>query len=105
QHMAAEMVGRMLVERKALPALALTTDTSNLTAIANDYGYDQVFSRQVEALAQPEDLIIAISTSGKSQSVIRAVEAAKKVGCRTIGLTGGEGGELGKICHLHLNVA
>lgn len=94
QHMAAEMVGRMLMERRALPAIALTTDTSNLTAIGNDYGYEHVFTRQVEALAQVQDVVIAISTSGNSPNVMAAVEAAKKIGCKVIVMTGGSGGQL-----------
>ena len=75
QHMAAELVGRVLMERKALPAIALTTDTSILTAIGNDYGFDEVFKRQVEALARPGDILIGISTSGNSTNVVRALEA------------------------------
>jgi len=105
QHMAAEMVGRMLVERRALPAIALTTDTSNLTALANDYGYEWVFSRQVEALARPGDLLIAISTSGNSPSVLHAAEAAKKMGCKVMSLTGGTGGKLAPVSDLNLNAA
>ena len=103
QHMAAEMVGRMLVERRALPAIALTTDSSNLTAVANDYGYEFVFSRQVEALARSEDVLIAISTSGNSPSVVRAVESARSKGCKVIALTGGSGGKLGAMVDIHLN--
>lgn len=94
QHIAAEMVGRMLIERKPLPAVALTTDSSNLTAIGNDYGYDQVFVRQVQALAKREDVLLAISTSGNSKNVIAAVEAAKEIGVKIIALTGGNGGKL-----------
>lgn len=94
QHIAAEMVGRMLIERKPLPAVALTTDSSNLTAIGNDYGYDQVFLRQVQALAKKEDVLLAISTSGNSVNVIKAVESAKSIGCKVIVLTGGSGGKL-----------
>ena len=105
QHMAAEMVGRMLLERRALPAIALTTDTSNLTAIGNDYGYEFVFSRQVEALARPEDVLVAISTSGNSPNVIRAVESAQKIGCPVISVTGGTGGKLAGLAQLSLNVA
>ena len=105
QHMAAEMVGRMLLERRALPAIALTTDSSNLTAIGNDYGYEQVFSRQVEALARPEDVLVAISTSGNSPNVLRAVESARKVGCRIISLTGGSGGKLAALSTLNLNAS
>ncbi len=94
QHIAAELVGRYLAERPGLPAIALTTDTSIMTAVANDYGYDQVFARQVQALASPNDVLIGISTSGNSTSVIAAVEAARVAGCTTIGLLGREGGRL-----------
>ena len=95
QHMAAELVGRMLVERRALPAIALTTDSSNLTAIGNDYGYQHVFARQVNALANPgEDVLIAISTSGNSKNVIEAMWAAKQKSCKIVALTGGSGGEM-----------
>ena len=97
QHMAAELVGRMLVERKALPAIALTTDSSNLTAIGNDYGYDFVFSRQVEALGQPGDVLIAISTSGNSKNVVAAVESAWSKGMVTVALTGGSGGKISEM--------
>ena len=103
QHMAAEMVGRMLVERKPLAAIALTTDSSNLTAIGNDYGYDHVFVRQIEALAKSEDILLAISTSGNSKNVLAGVEVARKKGVRVIGLTGGEGGKLATQCDLLLN--
>ncbi|HSB67789.1 MAG TPA: D-sedoheptulose 7-phosphate isomerase [Candidatus Methylomirabilis sp.] len=96
QHLAAEFVNRFLVDRKALAALALTTDTSVLTSIGNDLGIEQLFSRQVEALARPGDLVVAISTSGSSPNVLRAVEAARRLGCRTVGLTGGSGGALAK---------
>lgn len=105
QHMAAEMVGRMLIERRALAAIALTTDSSNLTALANDYGYEHVFSRQVEALARPGDVLIAISTSGNSPSVLRAAQAARTMGCKVIGMTGGTGGKLASEVDLLLNVA
>jgi phosphoheptose isomerase len=91
QHLAAELVGRFLREREALPALALTTDTSALTAIANDYGFERVFARQVEALARPGDAVIAISTSGASPNVLAAVDAAKAAGAKTIAITGEEG--------------
>ena len=94
QHLAAELSGRYLKERRALAGLALTTDTSALTAIGNDYGFDQVFSRQVEALGRPGDLLIGISTSGNSPNVIRAVESAKALGLRTLGLLGRDGGTL-----------
>ena len=94
QHIAAELVGRFHGERKALPAIALTTDTSALTAIANDYGYEEVFARQVQALGRTGDVAIAISTSGKSPNVLRAVDTARASGLTTIGLTGGDGGTL-----------
>ena len=94
QHIAAEMVGRFHGERKGMPAIALTTDTSALTAIANDYGYDAVFARQIEALGRPGDVAIAISTSGKSPNVLKAVDVARGAGLKTIGLTGGDGGPL-----------
>jgi len=105
QHIAAEMVGRFTSERKALAAIALTTDTSALTAIANDYGYDQVFARQVRALGRMGDVAIAISTSGKSPNVLRAVDAAQEVGMKTIGLTGGDGGKLAGIVDVSLRVS
>lgn len=103
QHMAAEMVGRMLVERRPLPAIALTTDTSNLTAIGNDYGYDFVFIKQVQALAQPGDIVIAISTSGNSKNVMLAAEEAKKIGCKLISITGGTGGKLMPLADIAIN--
>ena len=94
QHIAAELVGRFRHERRGLPAIALTVNSSSLTAIANDHGFDRVFARQVEALGQSGDVAIALSTSGKSASVINAIEAAKSGGLITIGLTGATGGEL-----------
>src|SRR5439155_1126738 len=94
QHLAAEFVGRFQRERQPLRAIALTTDTSALTAIANDYGYDEVFARQVRALGAPGDVALAISTSGRSPSVLRAVEACRAPGIETIGPTGGDGGTL-----------
>lgn len=94
QHIAAEMVCRFETNRRALPAIALTTDTSALTAIGNDFGYEQVFSRQVEALCRPGDLLIGISTSGNSANVIAAVEQARMAGVTTLGLLGGSGGKL-----------
>ncbi len=105
QHMAAEMVGRMLIERRPLPAIALTTDSSNLTAIGNDFGYDQVFVKQVQALARAGDIVIAISTSGNSGNVVLAAEEAKRLGCKVIGLTGGSGGKLKTLSDLTLNAA
>jgi D-sedoheptulose 7-phosphate isomerase len=94
QHIAAELSGRFKKERKALAGLALTTDTSALTAIGNDYGFEQIFSRQVEALAKEEDTLIAISTSGNSKNVINAIESAKEIGCKIITLTGKDGGKM-----------
>ncbi len=98
QHIAAELVGRFKKERKALPAIALTTDTSALTAIGNDYGYAQVFARQVEALAKKGDVLLAISTSGESENVLRAVEVARKEGCKVVGLLGKDGGRIKDFC-------
>lgn len=94
QHLAAELVGRFTRERKGLPAIALTTDTSILTAIANDYGYDQVFSRQVEALAQSGDVVVGISTSGNSPNILKAMRVASDNGCILIGFSGNKGGKL-----------
>ncbi|MBK9030762.1 MAG: SIS domain-containing protein [Myxococcales bacterium] len=98
QHIAAELVGRFVVERRALPAIALTTDTSALTAIGNDYGYDVVFSRQVEALGRPGDLLIAITTSGGSRNVVAAVAAARAAGMQVVGLTGARGRDFIATC-------
>ncbi len=97
QHLAAEFVGRFETERRALPAIALTTDTSALTAIANDYGFERIFARQVEALANEGDLLIAISTSGNSANVIAAVMKAREVGCRSLALTGIDGKKLASV--------
>jgi len=94
QHIAAEIVCRFETQRRALPAIALTTDTSALTAIGNDFGYERVFARQVEALARPGDLLIGISTSGNSGNIIAAVEQARDMGVATLGLLGGDGGKL-----------
>jgi D-sedoheptulose 7-phosphate isomerase len=102
QHIAAELSGRFEKERKALPAIALTTDTSAITAIANDYGYNRVFSRQVEALAAPGDLFIGISTSGNSQGILNALESAKIAGCKTLGLSGRDGGKMNDLCDLNI---
>jgi D-sedoheptulose 7-phosphate isomerase len=104
QHMAAEMIGRMLVERNPLPALALTTDTSNITAIANDYSYDAIFEKQVQGLGQKGDVLLAISTSGNSKNVLKAAEAAKAKGIHVISVTGGSGGKLKEMSELNLNV-
>lgn len=98
QHIAAELVGRFTVDRKPLAAIALTVDTSALTAIANDYGYDHVFERQVLALGRPEDVLVAITTSGKSESVVRAVRAAREIGMRVVGLTGAAGNAFAREC-------
>jgi D-sedoheptulose 7-phosphate isomerase len=104
QHIAAELSGRFVKERKALPGIALTVDTSALTAIANDYGYNHVFARQVEALAQPGDLFIGISTSGNSQGILNAFETAGKIGCKTLGLSGRDGGKMNGLCDLNIIV-
>jgi D-sedoheptulose 7-phosphate isomerase len=98
QHIAAEIVGRFKKERKGLPAIALTTDTSILTSVGNDYGYDYIFARQVEALCTPKDVLIGITTSGNSANVVLAIEAANDIGASTIGLTGGTGGKLNALC-------
>jgi len=94
QHIAAELVGRFAFDRPALPALALSVNSSCVTAIGNDYGFDRVFSRQLEALARPGDIAIAISTSGNSTNVLHAISTARKIGLKTIGLTGRSGGNL-----------
>ncbi|MDB5159176.1 MAG: phosphoheptose isomerase [Mucilaginibacter sp.] len=104
QHIAAELSGRFVKHRKALPGIALTTDTSALTAIANDYGYDYVFARQIEALAHPGDLFIGISTSGNSEVVLRAFSTAKEIGCTTLGLSGRDGGKMNGLCDLNIIV-
>ena len=104
QHIAAELVGRYKVERKGLPAIALTTDTSALTSIGNDYGYSHVFDRQVEALANKGDVVIGISTGGSSVNVISALSLAKELGCKTIGFSGRDGGEMNTLCDVNLVV-
>ncbi len=104
QHIAAELVGRFKKDRAPLPAIALTTNTSIITAIANDYSYDFVFSRQVEALAQKNDLIVGISTSGKAKNVAAGIKQAKKMGLVTVALTGGDGGDLSKLADVCLAV-
>jgi D-sedoheptulose 7-phosphate isomerase len=98
QHLAAELVGRFEAERRAYAAIALTTDTSALTALGNDYGFERVFARQVEALARPGDVLVALSTSGNSPNVLAAADTARARGCVTIGLTGGDGGALATRC-------
>ena len=104
QHLAAELVGRFERERPAIPAIALTTNTSILTAIANDYGYEQVFVRQVEALVHREDVVVGISTSGGSANVLRALELARNKGAYCLGLTGHRGGPMVELCDLCLCV-
>ena len=104
QHIAAELVGRYKTERKGLPAVALNTDTSAITAIANDYGYLHVFDRQVEALANKGDVLIGISTGGGSANVISALKLANNLGCKTIGLSGKGGGEFNSLCNVNIIV-
>ena len=104
QHIAAELVGRYKTERRALAAIAITTDTSALTAIGNDYGYLKVFDRQLEALANKEDIIIGLSTSGNSENVINALNLANKLGCMTIGMSGNSGGKMNSICNTNIVV-
>lgn len=102
QHFAGEIVSRFRMERPGLPAIALSTDTSIITAIGNDYGYERIFSRQVEALAAPGDAVIGISTSGNSPNVQRALEVARQAGCTTIGLLGKDGGSIKAVCDIPL---
>lgn len=104
QHIAAEFVGRFVNDRKALASIALTTDTSILTAVGNDYGYDEVFARQVEGLGKAGDVLIAISTSGNSANIIKAVQSAKAQNIHTVSLTGKKGGELHGMCDFNFCV-
>lgn len=104
QHTAAEFINRFRLERSPLPAIALTTDTSNITAIGNDYSFDEIFSKQVEALAAPGDILLGISTSGNSPNVIRAFEVAGNKGAVTACLTGGDGGKMKGMCDLEICV-
>ncbi|QOY51442.1 D-sedoheptulose 7-phosphate isomerase [Candidatus Sulfurimonas baltica] len=104
QHIAAELVGRYCFDRPSIPSLALTTDTSNLTAIGNDYGYDKVFSRQLEGMGQKGDIFIGISTSGNSKNIINAFISAKEKGITTVALTGRDGGEMAKLADIALVV-
>ena len=104
QHVAAELVGRFQRERVALAAVALTTDTSVLTSIANDYAFDRVFARQVEGLGRAGDVAFGISTSGSSPNVVAALEAARGLDMQTIALTGGDGGAVGRAAAIHVNV-
>ena len=104
QHVAAELVGRFERQRQALPALALTVDTSVLTSIANDFSYEEVFARQLEAVGGPHDVLLAISTSGRSANVLRAIERAKALGLKSIALTANDGGVIGSLVDVHINV-
>ena len=104
QHLAAELVGRFERERSALAAIALTTDTSILSAIGNDYGFGRVFVRQIEALGRPGDVALGISTSGASANVLAALELARSRGLTTIALTGRDGGAVGRAAEIHVNV-
>ena len=105
QHIAAEFVGRFKLDRKAMPALALTTNTSTLTALSNDYGYDTTFKRQIESFGNKGDVALAISTSGNAKNVIEAVKTAKKKGLMTIALTGKNGGALSPLCDISILVS
>lgn len=104
QHLAAELVGRYARERRGMPGIALTTDTSILSAVANDYGYERVFSRQLEALGRPGDVLYAISTSGNSRNVLLAMERAKSIGMKVIAVTGADGGRMRSLGDVLLNV-
>lgn len=104
QHVAADLVGRFQLERRALAAIALTTDTSVLTSVGNDYSFDRIFARQVEALGRQGDVALGISTSGRSPNVVAALDAARARGLETIALTGRDGGPVGRAAAIHLNV-
>ncbi len=104
QHIAAELVGRFKLERGALPAISLCTDPSVITAVGNDYGYEYLFARQVEALARPGDVAVGITTSGRSPNVLKALQTARSLGCITIGLTGQNPGGLQDICDILVSV-
>ena len=105
QHIAAEFIGRFKKERRSLPAIALTTDSSILTAVGNDYGFEKIFSRQLEGLAHKHDVAFGISTSGNSKNVLEAIQTAKKLGLKTIGLSGSGGGRLGKMVDVSIAVS
>jgi D-sedoheptulose 7-phosphate isomerase len=105
QHLAAEFVGRFVRERIGLPAIALTTDSSILTAVGNDYGFEQIFARQIQALARPGDVAVAISTSGNSPNVLEGVKAARKAEAKTIGLSGKDGGVLAEEVDIAITIA
>jgi len=104
QHIVAELVGRFKKERPGLPAIALTTNTSILTALANDYGYEVIFARQIEALGQKNDIVLGISTSGKAKNVAAGLKQAKKMGLKTVALSGGDGGDITKLADVSLLV-
>jgi D-sedoheptulose 7-phosphate isomerase len=104
QHIAAELVGRFIKERAGLPAIALNTDTSILTSVGNDYGYESIFSRQIEALSKPGDVVMGISTSGNSKNVVKALKIASTLNCRTVGLLGKDGGEIKEITDINIIV-
>ncbi|RKZ33988.1 D-sedoheptulose 7-phosphate isomerase [bacterium] len=104
QHFAAELVGRFEKEKQPLPAISLTTDTSILTAVANDYGYDDVFAKQVKAIGEKGDILFAISTSGNSPNVLKAVEFAKEIGMKSVSLTGKDGGKIARISDIDINI-
>lgn len=104
QHFAGEMIGRFKLNRRALPLISLCTDTSTLTAIANDFGFDTCFSKPVEALVEPGDIVIGISTSGNSPAIVVAMELAKEKGAKTVGFTGQSGGKLAEIADICLRI-
>ena len=105
QHLAAELVGRFNRERPGLPSIALTTDTSILTAVSNDYGFETAFARQIEALCRAEDVVVGLSTSGNSPNILAGIRAAKAIGAYTVGLAGKDGGALRALADTHLVVA
>jgi len=104
QHLAAELVGRFKKDRAPLAAIALSTNTSILTSLGNDYGFDQIFVRQIQALANPNDVVVGISTSGKSKNVIKAIKKAKELGFKTVGILGNDGGDLKAIVDMDLTI-
>lgn len=104
QHLAAELVGRFKKDRRAFAASALTTDTSILTSVGNDYGFETIFSRQIEALAVPGDIVVAITTSGESPNLVKGMESALRIGCKVIALTGKNGGKVGEMAQVKVKV-